>query len=118
MHHQTIVGRPKNCLNRTCKHPFFKESHLGWLPKSEVEIYSVMRCLKCKDTFAVVQLISMAHDYRSLLPKDPTQLQIKDPISRHELMSVQKRLEDNDVLQSLMEGYKPGGSVLPDEDPE
>jgi hypothetical protein len=33
-------------------------------------------------------------------------------------MSVQKRLEDNDVLQSLMEGYKPGGSVLPDDDPE
>ena len=118
MHHQTIIGRPKNCLNRTCKHPFFKESHLGWLPKSEVEIYSVMRCLKCKDTFAVVQLISMAHDYRSSLLKDPTQLQIKDPISRHELMSVQKRLEDHDVLQSLMEGDKPGGSVLPDDDPE
>jgi hypothetical protein len=60
----------------------------------------------------------MAHDYRTSLPKDPAQIQIKDSISRHELMSVQKRLEDHDVLQSLMEGYKPGGSVLPDEDPE
>jgi hypothetical protein len=118
MHHQTIVGRPKKCLNRNCRHPFFKESHLGWLPKSEVEIYSVMRCLKCKDTFAVVQLISMAHDYRTLLPKDPSQLQGKEPITKHELMSVQKKLEENDVLQSLMEGYKPGGSVLPDDDPE
>ena len=118
MFHQTIVGKPKCCLNRNCKTQFTKSSHLGWLPKSEVEIYSVMRCLKCKDTFAVVQLISMAHDYRTSLPKDPTQIQIKEPISRHELMSVQKRLEENDVLQSLMEGYKPGGSVLPEEDPE
>jgi hypothetical protein len=118
MHHQTIVGRPKKCLNRNCRHPFFKESHLGWLPKSEVEIYSVMRCLKCKDTFAVVQLISMAHDYRTLLPKDTTQFQGKEPITKHELMSVQKKLEENDVLQSLLEGYKPGGSVLPDDDPE
>ena len=118
MHHQTIVGRPRKCLNRNCRHPFFKESHLGWLPKSEVEIYSVMRCLKCKDTFAVVQLISMAHDFRNSLPKDPAQLQAKEPITKHELMSVQKRLEDTDVLQSLMEGYKPGGSVLPDDDPE
>ena len=118
MHHQTIVGRPKKCLNRNCRHPFFKESHLGWLPKSEVEIYSVMRCLKCKDTFAVVQLISMAHDYRTSLPKDPAQLQGKEPITKHELISVQKKLEENDVLQSLLEGYKPGGSVLPDDDPE
>ena len=118
MHHQTIVGRPKKCLNRNCRHPFFKESHLGWLPKSEVEIYSVMRCLKCKDTFAVVQLISMAHDYRTSLPKDPAQIQGKEPITKHELISVQKKLEENDILQSLLEGYKPGGSVLPDDDPE
>ena len=60
----------------------------------------------------------MAHDYRSSLPKDPTQIQAIEPISRHELMTVQKKLEESDVLQSLMEGYKPGGTVLPDDDPE
>ena len=38
MFHQTIVGKPKCCLNRNCKHPFFRESHLGWMPKSEVEV--------------------------------------------------------------------------------
>lgn len=118
MHHQTIVGKPKNCLNRTCKHPFFRESHLGWLPKSEVEVYAVMRCLKCKDTFAVVQLISMAHDYKNSLHKDPNMVNSEKPISKNEIKSVQKKLEEADILHTLMEGYKPGGTVLPDEDPE
>ena len=118
MHHQTIVGRPKKCLNRLCKHPFFKESHLGWLPKSEVEIYAVMRCLKCKDTFAVVQLISMAHDYRRILPRDPNLQNIDQPITKNEIRNLQKKLEDSNILHSLMEGYKPGGTVLPDDNPE
>jgi hypothetical protein len=118
MHHQTIVGKPKNCLNRTCKHPFFRESHLGWLPKSEVEIYAVMRCVKCKDTFAVVQLISMAHEYKSSLYRDPSMINSEKPITKNEIKNMQKRLEESDVLHSLMEGYKPGGTVLPDENPE
>lgn len=118
MHHQTIVGKPKNCLNRTCKHPFFRESHLGWLPKSEVEVYAVMRCLKCKDTFAVVQLISMAHDYKSSLHRDPSMINSEKPISKNEIKNMQKKLEESDILHSLMEGYKPGGTILPDEDPE
>ena len=82
MFHQTIVGKPKHCLNRNCKHPFFKESHLGWLPKSEVEVYTIMRCLACKDTFAVIQLISMAHEYKEKLPLDPTQIPPTSPISK------------------------------------
>jgi hypothetical protein len=118
MHHQTIVGKPKNCLNRTCKHPFFKESHLGWLPKSEVEIYAVMRCLKCKDTFAVVQLISMAHDYKSSLHREPSMINSEKPITKNEIKNMQKKLDESDVLHSLMEGYKPGGTVLPDDNPE
>ena len=70
MFHQTIIGKPKCCLNRNCKTQFTKSSHLGWLPKSEVEVYAIMRCLKCKDTFAIIQLMSMAHEYRDNLPKD------------------------------------------------
>jgi len=46
MFHQTIVGKPKCCLNRNCKSQFFKTSHLGWLPKSEVEVYAIMKMLK------------------------------------------------------------------------
>lgn len=116
MFHQTIVGKPKHCLNRNCKNPFFKESHLGWLPKSEVEVYAVMKCLKCKDTFAVVQLISMAQDYKKALPKDPSQVSPVGPISKNEVLNIKKKLENKDSLKSLLEGYKPGGSVLPDDD--
>jgi hypothetical protein len=116
MFHQTIVGKPKHCLNRNCKTPFFKESHLGWLPKSEVEVYAIMRCPKCKDTFAVVQLISMAHDYKSALPRDNSQLPLSGPISKNELSTFKKKLESKDSLKSLLEGYKPGGSILSDDD--
>lgn len=115
MFHQTIVGKPKHCLNRNCKHPFFKESHLGWLPKSEVEVYTIMRCPSCKDTFAVIQLISMAHEYKEKLPLDPTQLPSTSPISKKEISSMRKKLQDKDSLKSLLEGYKPGGSILPDD---
>ena len=81
MFHQTIIGKPKCCLNRNCKTQFTKSSHLGWLPKSEVEVYAIMRCPKCKDTFAVVQLISMAHDYRNDLPADQTKISKEKIIS-------------------------------------
>lgn len=117
MFHQTIVGKPKHCLNRNCKHPFSSDSHLGWLPKSEVEVYAIMRCLKCKDTFAVVQLNSMAQDYKQALPKDSSQASNINPISSKEISSFKKKLDQKDALKTLLEGYKPGGSVLP-EDPE
>lgn len=116
MFHQTIVGKPKHCLNRNCKHPFFKESHLGWLPKSEVEVYTIMRCPACKDTFAVIQLISMAHEYKSKLPLDPSQVPPTTAISKKEISAMRKKLQDKDSLKSLLEGYKPNGSILPDED--
>jgi hypothetical protein len=115
MFHQTIVGKPKNCLNRNCKYPFFHESHLGWLPKSEVEVYAIMRCGKCKDTFAVVQLISMAQDYKTALPKDPVQTPTVGPISKKEILSFKKKLEQKDSLKTLLEGFKPGGSNLGDD---
>ena len=116
MFHQTIVGKPKNCLNRNCKHPFFKESHLGWLPKSEVEVYTIMRCPACKDTFAVIQLISMAHEYKQKLPADPSQVPSTTAISKKEISNMRKKLQDKDALKSLLEGYKPNGSILPEED--
>jgi hypothetical protein len=118
MYHQTIVGKPKNCLNRNCKQPFFKESHLGWLPKSEIEVFTIMRCSKCKDTFAVVQLLSMAHDYKAALPKDPSQLSPMGPISKKEVLNIRKKLDNKESLKTLLEGYKPNGSVLSDEEPE
>lgn len=116
MYHQTIVGKPKNCLNRICKHPFSKESHLGWMPKSEIEVLTVMRCMKCKDTFAVVQLISMADEYKNNLPSDITKTNQSGPISKKEINLMRKRLETKDNLKNLFEGYKPNASNLPSDD--
>jgi hypothetical protein len=115
MFHQTIVGKPKFCLNRNCKTPFTKNSHLGWLPKSEIEVCAIMRCQKCKDTFAVVQLMSMAHDYRNDLPKDESKLSPKGPITKKETLEFKKKLENKESLKELFEGYVPGGTVLPED---
>ena len=118
MYHQTIVGKPKNCLNRTCKHPFCKESHLGWLPKSEIEVFAVMRCVKCKDTFAVVQLISMAEEYKSNLPSDPSKVKLNGPISKKEISLMRKKLDNKDSFKGLYDGLKPNASNLPKDDKE
>ena len=115
MFHQTIVGKPKCCLNRNCKAQFTKASHLGWLPKSEVEVHAIMRCPKCKDTFAVTQLMSMAHDYRSNLPKDESKLSPNGPITKKETLDFKRKLDNKDSLKELMEGYVPGGTVLPED---
>jgi hypothetical protein len=74
-----------------------------------------MRCLKCKDTFAVVQLNSMAHDYRNNLPNNSSNQISTSPITKKETVSFRKKLEDKDVLKELLEGYVPGGTVLPDD---
>lgn len=116
MFNQTIFGMPRKCPNRTCRHPFYKESHLGWLPKSEVEAFAVMRCPKCKDTFMVVQLMSMVHEYKEKLPKDPKKAAIKleGPITLAEISRIRKRLETENPLPSLFEGLKPGASNPPE----
>jgi hypothetical protein len=80
-----------------------------------VEVYAIMRCSKCKDTFAVVQLISMAQEYKAALPKDPMQVPVSGPISKKEISSFKKKLDHKDSLKSLLEGYKPGGSNLGDD---
>lgn len=118
MYHQTIVGKPKKCLNRNCKHPFCKESHLGWMVKSEIQVYAIMRCSKCKDTFAVVQLMSMANEYKESLPKDSTQNSGQGPISKTEIALMRKKLESKDSLKELYEGLKPNGTILPDDESE
>ena len=116
MRTQTIVGKPKSCLNRNCRAPFYKESHLGWLPKSEVEAYTIMRCPKCKDTFAVIQLMSMVYEYKSSLPKDPNNEFVPSSITSSEINNFRKKLDDEtDALKKIFEGLYPGGSLF---DPE
>ena len=85
MFKQTIVGTPLNCINRTCKSAFYRESHLGYYPKNEVEVYAIMKCPKCKDTFAIVQSVSIVHEYKEKLPKDPKKVAKRTPISQKEI---------------------------------
>ena len=53
MFRSVIFCEPRKCPNRNCKAIFYKDSHKGWLPKSEIEIFAIMRCPVCKDTFIV-----------------------------------------------------------------
>ena len=117
MFKQTIVGNPLQCINRTCKASFYKESHLGYYPKNEVEVYTIMKCPKCKDTFAIVQPVSMVHEYKDNLPKDPQKVSKRSPITQKEIENLNKKLSDNNFnpLTSLYEGSVPGTSDLPND---
>jgi hypothetical protein len=57
----------------------------------------------------------MIQEYKNSLPKDPTQVSSSGPISKQEITSFKKKLEQKDSLKTLLEGYKPGGSILPDD---
>ena len=118
MFKQTIVGTPMQCINRTCKANFYRESHLGYYPKNELEVYTIMKCPKCKDTFAIVQSVSMVHEYKDKLPKDPKKAAKRTPITQKEIESINKKLSDDkfNPLASLYEGRVPGAVDLPSED--
>ena len=113
MFKQTIVGTPLQCINRTCKASFYRESHLGYYPKNEVEVYAILKCPKCKDTFAVRQTYSMVFDYKNALPKNVTAT--PSPITKTEMVNFRKKLEQKDSLKNLYEGLKPNGSVIEDD---
>jgi len=110
MFNQVIFGMPKRCANRNCRHPFYQESHLGWLPKNEVEAFAIMRCPKCKDTFKVTQMLSMVHGYKENLPRDPRIVKLESPITTKEIEKMRKKLETGNPLKTLYPGYKPGAS--------
>lgn len=117
MFKQTIVGAPLQCLNRTCKASFYRESHLGYYPKNEVEVYAVVKCPKCKDTFAIVQPVSIVHEYKNKLPKEPKKNMKLSPITQKEIDNFSRKMADISVnpLSSLYEGLVPGASDLPDD---
>jgi hypothetical protein len=116
MFKQTIVGTPMQCINRTCKAAFYRESHLGYYPKNEIEVYAIMKCPKCKDTFAIVQPVSIVHEYRDKLPKDPKKTAKRTPITQKELETMSKKLQDDtfNPLASLYDG-RVIGSDIPEE---
>jgi hypothetical protein len=104
------------CIDRTCKAAFYRESHLGYYPKNEMEVYAIMKCPKCKDTFAIVQPVSIVHEYRDKLPKDPKKTAKRTPITQKELETMSKKLQDDNFnpLASLYDG-RVIGSDIPEE---
>jgi hypothetical protein len=112
MNSQTFSGKPKTCRNRNCRAPFTKESHLGFMEKSETEALAVMRCPKCKDTFAVSQFFSEVHEYRESLPSSSaSERGSGDPISYDDIRKVRQVFGEGNPLKTLFEGHKPGSSI-------
>jgi hypothetical protein len=81
-----------------------------------MEVYAIMKCPKCKDTFAIVQPVSIVHEYRDKLPKDPKKTAKRTPITQKELETMSKKLQDDNFnpLASLYDG-RVIGSDIPEE---
>jgi hypothetical protein len=110
MHGQSYFGFPKKCYNRKCRAPFYKESHLGHLPKNELEIFAVLKCHTCDDTFAVVQPMSMAGEFYKNLPARPTPPATIKPITLSEMRKMSRYLDRPNALGTVFDGLKPGAA--------
>ena len=107
---QSIFGNTPNCPNRLCGQKFYKESHLGWTWKNETQVFAVMRCPKCRDTFMIGQMASQAKSYFNRLQNDPefSKKKIADVITSSEITEFHDKMEkDPNPLKSLLESPKP-----------
>jgi hypothetical protein len=108
MYTNNIFGTPKKCPTRKCRATLYKDCHLGWLPKSTVEAYAIIRCPKCQEIFAISQMYSDVHDYFESLPNNPKLVKPTSPISEKEHKYIKRKLDDTNILKSLYEGWVPG----------
>lgn len=116
MYKSNVFGMPTKCPNRNCRAEFFKDSHKGWLPKSELEVYAVMRCPSCRDTFMVSQMLSMVHEYKESLPERkviPNKVTIFSERDQENFRT--ELFSDDNPLNTLFDGYYPGASEPPDD---
>jgi hypothetical protein len=115
MYRSVIFGQPTKCPNRNCRAIFYKDCHKGWLPKSELEVFAIMKCYVCRDVFMVSQMISMVHDYKQGLPEReviPNKIKVFTDFD-HE--NFRKELySDSNPLFNLYDGYYPGATDSPD----
>lgn len=115
MFKSVTYGSPSKCPNRTCKAVFFKDCHLGWLPKSELEVYTVMKCKTCRDVFAIVQMIHMVHDYKKELPERQIEKNKIVLFTENDQTAFRQELySDGNPLWNLYDGYVPGASSVED----
>jgi hypothetical protein len=104
MRSHRISGVPKKCLNRNCDGIFTKKSHLGYMMQSEIEVYVVMRCPSCLDTFIVSQPMAMAHEYYEKLPKTTNDaIKNSNPITLSEMRNFRKKLSSQNNLKGIID---------------
>jgi hypothetical protein len=114
MFRSAFFGAPQKCPNRNCRAQFYKDSHKGWLPKSQLEVYAVMRCPVCRDTFCVSQMINMVHEYKESLPaRDLPKNKITIFDTNDQGKFRQELFAEDNPLMSLYDGYYPGAPKLP-----
>lgn len=117
MYRSAVFGAPNKCPNRTCRSVFYKDCHKGWLPKSELEIYAVMRCPACRDTFCVTQMINMVHEYKQNLPiREISHPKINIFDTKDQGYFREELFSSDNPLMNLYDGYFPGASDPPDDD--
>jgi len=104
MRSHKISGMPRKCLNRNCDGLFTRQSHLGYMLQSEIDVYIVLRCPSCADTFVVSQTISMAHEYYNKLPKNLKEATKNgSPITLGELRKFKQQLSQSDNLKNIID---------------
>ena len=114
MFKSVIFGAPKNCPNRNCRAKFYRDSHKGYLPKSELEVYTIMRCPVCRDTFMVTQMLHMVHDYKLDLPERTLPKNKVEIFTTDDQEEFRRQLyEDDNPLNNLYNGYVPGSTDTP-----
>ena len=116
MFRSAIYGQPTKCPNRNCRAVFYKDCHKGWLPKSELEVYSVLRCTVCRDTFMVSQMINMVHEYKETLPEREVKINKISIFTNEDQEHFRKELfADDNPLWNLHDGYYHGAANPPEE---
>lgn len=99
---RNVLGDPTKCLNRNCRHEFYKESNIGYIPQSPSEVSVVMMCPKCRDVFTITQIPSMVEDYMGSLKSKPTPKLTK--ITHNEIKEVRDVLvNDDNILISILD---------------
>lgn len=116
MYKSVVYGQPTKCPNRNCRALFYKDCHKGWLPKSELEIFAVMRCSVCRDTFLVSQMLNMVHDYKHELPeREVSKNKVEIFTEKDQTVFRRQLFADDNPLWSLYDGYYPGASEPPED---
>jgi hypothetical protein len=116
MYRSAIYGMPTRCVNRNCRASFYRDCHKGWLPKSELEVYAIMKCHVCRDVFMVAQMINMVHEYKENLPEreeKPNEIKIFTDLDQIEFRK--ELYSDENPLFNLYDGYYPGATDTPED---